>query len=285
MARLSDRTVLLIVIYLVLALATQFFFQRYGTRYLDSALIKATASYALARGLNGVITVVQESSISAGIGVEGNFAVGQVLDPINDLIEHFSWIMLLSVISLGVQKLLVVIGVRAGLVLFATALGLVILGWFIQKSEDKPAPVRTGSREKLLILAIFVQAAIPITSSIGAAVSNTFLESRRASAEAAISVVQRELNAELGAGLDTGGPSTGSEDRRWFERLDPRNLDLSLLEPGKIVQAVTSKAGEMTSHVIDLMIVFIFQTLIMPLLTLWLLVQMFYSVWNRQFAV
>ena len=283
MARLSDRTVLLIVIYLVLALATQFFFQRYGTQYLDSALIKATASYALARGLNGVITVVQESSISVGIGVEGNFAVGQVLDPINDLIKHFSWIMLLSVISLGVQKLLVVLGVRAGLALFAAALGLVLLNWFVQKGEDERETYKSGSREKLLILAIFVQAAIPITSSIGAAVSDTFLESRRATAEAAISTVQQELSAELGAGLGAG-VGTNGEDRRWFERLDPRNFDLSGLEPGKIVQAVTDKAGEMTSHVIDLMIVFIFQTLVMPLLTLWLLIQMFYSVWTRQFA-
>lgn len=267
MARLTDRTVVLIVIYLVLAIATQFFFQRYGTEYLDSALIKATASYALARGLNGVITVVQESSVTAGIGVEGNFAVGQVLDPINDLIEHFSWIMLLSIISLGVQKLLVVIGVRAGLILFAVALGLVFLGWLMRSREDSSV----SSREKLLVLAIFVQAAIPITSSIGAAVSNTFLESRRATAEAAITNVQQELNAELGA---------GNEGLRWYERLDPRNFD-----PRTVVQAMTSKAGEMTSHVIDLMIVFIFQTLIMPLLTLWLLIQAFYSVWTRHFAV
>lgn len=280
MLRLSDKTVLLIVIYLILALATQFFFQRYGTRYLDSALIKATASYAVARGLNGVITVVQESSVSAGIGVEGNFAVGQVLDPVNDLIEHFSWIMLFSVISLGIQKLLVVVGVRAGLVLFALALGLVLLNWFMQKDNDTPAPAGMNSREKLLILAIFVQAAIPITSSIGAAVSGTFLESRRASAEAAISNVQEELNAELGSGLGAGG-----EDRRWYERFDPRNFDLSAFDPGTIAQAVTSKAGEMTSHVIDLMIIFIFQTLVMPLLTLWLLVQAFYSVWTRQIAI
>ena len=280
MPRLSDKTVLLIVIYLALALATQFFFQRYGTQYLDSALIKATASYALARGLNGVITVVQESSVSAGIGVEGNFAVGQVLDPINDLIEHFSWIMLLSVISLGVQKLLLVIGVRAGLILFAVALGLILLGWFMQKSKDAPESVGTSSREKLLILAIFVQAAIPITSSIGAAVSSTFLEARRATAEAAISNVQQELNTELGSGL-----GANNEDRRWYERFDPRNFDLSNFEPGSIVQAVTTKAGEVTSHVIDLMIVFIFQTLVMPLLTLWLLIQVFYSVWTRRFSL
>lgn len=275
MSRLSDKTVLLIIIYLVLALATQFFFQRYGTEYLDSALIKATASYALARGLNGMITVVQESSVSAGFGVEGNFAVGQVLDPINDLIEHFSWIMLLSVISLGIQKLLVVVGVRAGLVLFAIALSLILLSWFVQQSKDAPKVIGMGSREKLLVLAIFVQAAIPITSSIGAAVSNTFLESRRATAEAAISTVQQELSTELGAGI-----SLSSEGLRWYERLDPRNFD-----PGMVVRAMTSKAREMTSHVIDLMIIFIFQTLVMPLLTLWLLVQAFYSVWIRRFAL
>lgn len=274
MLRLNDRTVQLIIVYLVLALATQFFFQRYGTQYLDSALIKATASYALARGLNGVITVVQESSVSAGIGVEGNFAVGQVLDPINDLIEHFSWIMLLSVISLGVQKLLVVVGVRAGLVLFAIVLGLVLIGWLMNRRKDEPVSTAVYTlREKLLILAIFVQAAIPITSSIGGLVSNTFLDSRYNRAEAAITSVQQELNTEFGAGA-------GNEGLKWYERFDPRNFELRSL-----AQIVTSKAGEVTSHVIDLMIIFIFQTLVMPLLTLWLLLYAFGSFWARRAAV
>ena len=93
-----------ILLYLVLTLATQVFFQQYGTRYLDSALLKATASFALARGLNGIITVVQESSVSAGVIVEGNVAVGQILDPVNDLVEGFSWVMLASIISLAFKN-------------------------------------------------------------------------------------------------------------------------------------------------------------------------------------
>ena len=38
-----NKTAVAIVVYLVLALGTHFFFQRYGTDYLDSALVKATA--------------------------------------------------------------------------------------------------------------------------------------------------------------------------------------------------------------------------------------------------
>lgn len=248
-----NRTAVAIVVYLVLALATQVFFQQYGTRYLDDALLKATASFALARGLNGVITVVQESSVSAGMIVEGNVAVGQILDPVNDLIEGFSWIMLISIVSLGIQKLLIIVGVKAGLVLFGAALVALMIHWVV----NQRAAGTSALGYRLLVLAIIVQAVVPLTSSIGAAVSETFLARRYEEAEGAITAVQQDLQAEFGL--------SEASARRLFERLDPRNL----------VQTVTQKAAEVTSHVIDLMIVFVFETVVMPLLTLLVLLLTF----------
>lgn len=248
MTRARNKTTVAIVLYLVLALATQVFFQQYGTRYLDSALLKATASFALARGLNGIITVVQESSVSAGVIVEGNVAVGQILDPVNDLVEGFSWIMLASIISLGIQKLLIIVGVQAGLVLFGAALLALLVHWLVNRRAVGGA---NALSYRLLVLAIIVQAVVPITSSIGAAVSSTFLASRYQQAESALTAVQQDLQSEFG--LDT--------PRRLFERLDPRNL----------VQTVTQKAAEVTGHVVDLMIIFVFETVVMPLLTLFVL--------------
>ena len=245
MTRTSNKTVVAVLLYLALALATQTFFQQYGARYLDSALLKATASFALARGLNGVITVVQESSVSAGVIVEGSVAVGQILDPVNDLVEGFSWIMLASIISLGVQKLLLVVGAQAGFVLFGAALAALLVHWAV----NRRVVGETVLSYRLLVLAIVVQSAVPLTSSVGAAVSSSFLAQRYQEAESAITAVQQDLQSEFGF-TDT--------PRRLFERLDPRNL----------VQTVTQKAAEVTGHVVDLMIIFVFETVVMPLLTL-----------------
>ena len=78
-----------------------------GVTYTDDAFKRALITFGIARGLNGVISVAQGTEIAvhpAGFGV--NFTPGQILDPVNDLVEQFSWIMLASSASLGIQKVL-----------------------------------------------------------------------------------------------------------------------------------------------------------------------------------
>ena len=76
---------------------------------------------AVARTLNGVISVAQGTEVAlepGGVGV--NLTVGQILDPVNDLIERFSAVMLVASSSLGLQNILLVMtgwwGVTAALV-------------------------------------------------------------------------------------------------------------------------------------------------------------------------
>ena len=76
-----------------------------GIAYFDDSLERALYTFAVARGLNAVISVIQGTVVSGspgGIGLQ--FSVGEILDPINDLLERFSWIMLFSTISLGIQN-------------------------------------------------------------------------------------------------------------------------------------------------------------------------------------
>ena len=71
---------------------------------------RAVYSFAIAKGLNAIISVIQSSEVSASFIVGATVGVGQVLDPINDLIERFSWIMLASSVSIGIQHLLLLLG-------------------------------------------------------------------------------------------------------------------------------------------------------------------------------
>ena len=75
--------------------------------YADEAFKRALVTFAIARGLNGVISVAQGTEVAVepgGVGV--NFTVGQILDPINDLVEQFSSVMLVAASSLGLQNVL-----------------------------------------------------------------------------------------------------------------------------------------------------------------------------------
>ena len=82
-----------------------------ATKLVDAGLQRALVSFAVAKTLNGVISVVQESQLSAtpgGVGV--NFAIGQFLDPVNDLVEQISTLLLIASVSFGVQKVLISMG-------------------------------------------------------------------------------------------------------------------------------------------------------------------------------
>ena len=87
----------------VLAVALSGVLDRPAGRYTEAALARAMVTYGVARSLNGVISVVQETEVAlspAGVGV--TLAPGQLLDPVNDLIERFSWVMLASFASCAV---------------------------------------------------------------------------------------------------------------------------------------------------------------------------------------
>lgn len=82
------------------------------SRLLDDEALQVTtdsftrtlAVAALARAFNGVISVAQGTEVAIQpIGVGVTLTLGEILDPINDLVERFSLLALLASVSLGLQ--------------------------------------------------------------------------------------------------------------------------------------------------------------------------------------
>ena len=102
----------------------------------DETFDRAVYSFALAKGLNAIISVLQSSEVNLSFFVGATIGIGQILDPVNDLVERFSMIMLISSVSLGVQHLLLILGkslfLKFLLALFTT---IVIVGIWVKKLE------------------------------------------------------------------------------------------------------------------------------------------------------
>ncbi|MEM9624394.1 MAG: hypothetical protein AAF993_22330, partial [Pseudomonadota bacterium] len=65
---------------------------------------KALAAAALARAFNGVISVAQGTEVAIQpVGVGVTLTVGEILDPLNDLVERFAVLALAASVSLGLQ--------------------------------------------------------------------------------------------------------------------------------------------------------------------------------------
>ena len=105
------RIALVLVLLVLVACAWWAPLDKPALQQVDAGLKRALVSFATARALNGVISVAQGTEIALQPGgVGATLAPGQLLDPVNDLVEQFSQLMLIASVALGVEKILIGIG-------------------------------------------------------------------------------------------------------------------------------------------------------------------------------
>ena len=227
----------------------------------ESGMKRALLSFATARSLNALISVAQETRIAvepAGVGV--SLAPGQLLDPLNDLIENFGDLMLLSSVIFGAEKLLIAAGAHW---LISLALTLTALAWLaLHLRSLAPPPLLS----RLLLALLLVRFIVPVTAFTGELVFQTFLADTYQSSQTAIdsAMGQAKGTSFEGAAADNS-TSLVERFRQW------------LANTGDLKGAITrlqQTLDQAIEHVVMLIVVFVLQTLVMPLLTLWLLVKL-----------
>ncbi|WP_456479630.1 hypothetical protein [Nautilia sp.] len=102
----TGKTSLFISLFAVLIVILTPLYDKITNSYLNTSLKHSAVTYAVTRSINAAVSVIQESSLTIGVGVEGNLALGQALDPINDATERFSDLLTLSLWALGSEKII-----------------------------------------------------------------------------------------------------------------------------------------------------------------------------------
>ena len=240
-------------------------------RYASEAFTRALVTFAVARTLNGVISVAQGTEVAiepGGVGV--NFSVGQVLDPINDLVERFSAVMLVATTSLGLQNVLLRMtmwwGTSLALVLVAAS-ALVVL-WWRKLDDSRLRPVVM----QLLLLTVFLRFAVPILVIGSNLVFDTFLAAEQAAATEALEATRTDIE-QINENVATSASNT--ENQSVIERLGSM-LDSSL-ESMNISDRLTrlrDRVSNASEHIINLIVIFVLQTIILPLVFLWMFIEL-----------
>jgi len=235
---------------------------------VDASFDRALVAFALARVTNAAISFLQETEVEiTPLGVGVTLAVGQVLDPVNDLVERFSWVMLLSLTALGIQKVLLEVGPWLSIeVVLAAALGLVLAGlWWPSRWTLDPA--RLGRR--LLVLALLVRFCVPFAAFLNQQTYRIFLAERYAVATGEIEAGNRELTSVQKKLLVT--PREGQEGRpgtlEQAQRLYAQIAESLNVREG--IDALKDKVNAMLSNFLALTVVFLLNTVLFPLLFLW----------------
>ena len=235
----------------------------------DAAFERAMIAFGLAKGLNAVISLIQGTELSfTPVGVGLNFSVGEVLDPFNDMVERFSWVMLLATVSLGIQKILLLLSSKIFIQLaLVLSVGLSLLFIWVKQVNNS---LFLSYSLKLFVLVLLLRFSAIIFVFISQEFYISTLEPQYVEASAIVENTKVELeklhskNKTLVEAQNQEGffDSVGSKYDKIIESLNiSRQLD-----------ALQSSIENASRKIITLITIFVVQSVVMPLLFLWMLV-------------
>ena len=223
---------------------------------VDAGLKRALVSFATARVLNAAISVAQGTEALVqpfGFGV--TLAPGQVLDPVNDLVEQFSNLMLAASVVFGIQKVLIAVGGYWPLSLLLT--GAVIgWGWCCWRSQRPPPWL-----SRLLVIVLMLRFAVPIVTLGSEVLWQKFLAVDYQTSQQLIDSASGQVH-QLGPNMPAAPDNASLLDK--LKGWVAKNADVK-----KNFDDLKLAAEQATEHIIKLIVVFLLQTLVIPLLLLW----------------
>jgi len=232
-----------------------------GEELINHSLQEAVAIYAVSKALNGVISVVQGTEISPpGLTI----TIGEILDPINDLVERFSWIMLLCITSLGIQKIF--INIVSGDIFVYTLMAVVvvsnILYWFDGLNKTKTTVYKTTA------LLLFLKFVIPIMTIANGYVYEYYIKQnydiQKMKESLTISTQELQNNSVV--------KKEQNNNKGFLEKLTNKISDIVSLKFYKQkIKNYKTIANNTSEYIINLVIVFIFKTIVFPLIFIYML--------------
>lgn len=259
MIQTSKRLFLQSALYLALLLvALSASHYQIGKSYYDETAANAFYTFALARSLNAIISVIQDTDISiapAGVGV--STSPGELLDPLNDMIERFSWLMLAVSIIVKIEGYLITaFGSETAQMLVGCSF-LLASGSLLSRAS--PAWI-INITARLFLVIVLLQLLLPATFYLNHAAKSTLFSESYQQAATTLDSAATQLKE-----LDSA--SRQGEGNSFWERVW-NGSPLTFLE-----QKIANFQKHIESWILQLIELasqFIVMTILIPLTTLWI---------------
>ena len=242
-------------------------------KYFINSLSKAGLAYTTCRAINASISVVKESTFElepGGIGI--SLAIGEVLDPIDDMTERLSDVLITAIVSLGLQKLLYEMSITLSPKIIALLIFIYsILLWI-------KSPILHNTKHYILKLALLfaiIRLSLPISSILNSNLNKFFFEKK-------IAKVQDELSLNSSKMITFNNFALPEYDG--FLGTVKNSTNFLKEKSEELKTALESLLGEtknFVNNLIELTLlyvgIFIIQVIMLPLFIFWILLKLFNS--------
>ena len=209
-----------------------------------------------------------------------------MLDPINDMVESFSNLMLMASVAFGIQKVLLLIGQYVYLkwLLMAVMAAWGLLYYFGRK------PPRW--LDQLFLLMLMVRFAIPLVTFGSDMIYTQFLQrdyqqgtAGLSTAAESVDATMKDLKQDQAAQQNSAPPAPPANQPPavpppspglWEQAKDTLDgawqtakATVTQFDPRPYLERLKEQASQATEHMINLIVVFLLRTVLVPLFLLW----------------
>lgn len=266
----SHKLIFTTFIVLLLVFSSNKLFDDYGKKYTDEGLQRSLLAFAIGKGLNGAISIVQGTEIAlepAGVGVI--LTPGQILDPANDLIERFSLVMLVCSIALGIQSVLLTI-FSSFYFLLVVASSLLMMALFLWR-ESLTSVLIKNILFRVAVFFLILRFFVPLMAVTSDGLYKGFLKPMYDTSTQQLEYSDKTITriSEENTKKDNG------KDVSLYEALT-NSIDSAIdtFDVEQRVEKLKMEVESLTNSVIDLIVVFTLQTILFPLLFIWLSIKL-----------
>lgn len=222
-----------------------FFINKITHEYLDTNLKRTAIAFASAKTVNAFVSLIQDMDFGFELGASYQVSPGELLDPLNDLVERFSWLMLLCFAVIGVEKIVFEIFQSVGFFLLSLCSLFFLLTMWI-KAMAKLATIFV----RIAALSILLLFWIPAQAVVGDFVYEKYLKK---DFNETISFLDK--NSDMSYDIDI------NKEKGFFSKLkDMANIT-------KQINKLRNFAERSMDKFINLIIIFTLESILLPLVT------------------
>lgn len=240
------------------------YLDRLAENYFSETTSEAALAYATVRGVNAVVSVLKESQVEfspAGVGI--NIAAGQVLDPIDDMTERLSSVIVTAIVSLGLQKLIMELGELVPLKCAAFIFSLTIIAIWLPSGKFALMSILLRICTLLFILRLI----LPFSSLVNDNLYKYLFKDSISESEKQLSLISQNYDQLNNLDIDKNNG---------FLPYFTQGPKEKFLQVKKLFSLISTNVDTIITALLDLTIfyisLFILQVIIIPIGILWLMI-------------